>query len=430
MRCTCLLLICLFPITLLSGQPRTDTLLHNILMRSDKSIVQQVIRQPDTFRLQIIYTQIDRDRNNRPSFHNYYYNFDNTLYFNPASTVKLPLAFLSLEKLNRIGRKDITKYTRVQFDSSYAGQVAMLFDSTSEDYLPTIAHFIKKAFLVSDNDAYNRMYQFVGQGPLNAWLKDKRYHHTRITRQFMGFNEEQNRRSNQVRFLDKSGDVIYTQSPAYNDAVHDFGRVIKIGRAHLNSQDSLVNAPIDFTHANVVGLEDLQRMLQTALFPESVPARERFHLSEDDYAFLYRYLSQYPSETSYPKYDTSQYFDSYVKFFFRHGSHRMPTHVRVFNKVGWAYGFMTDVSYVVDFSNKIEFMLTATLYVNSDGVLNDNRYEYKETGWPFLYDVGQVVYQYELKRRRKVVPDLKRFQIRYEKRDPDDKRKIIKDVDN
>src|SRR3989337_3044098 len=164
MRRIYLLLICFFSSTLLSGQAKTDTLLRNLLMRINNPIVQTVISQPDTFRLQIVYTQIDRDRNNSPSFHNYYFNFDNSLYFNPASTVKLPLAFLALEKLNRIGRKDITKYTAMQFDSSYAGQVAMLSDSTSENYFPTIAHFIRKAFLVSDNDAYNRMYQFVGQG--------------------------------------------------------------------------------------------------------------------------------------------------------------------------------------------------------------------------------------------------------------------------
>jgi hypothetical protein len=38
----------------------------------------------------------------------------------------------------------------------------------------------------------------------------------------------------------------------------------------------------------------------------------------------------------------------------------MPEQVRVFNKVGWAYGFLTDISYVADFKNDIEFMLTAT----------------------------------------------------------------------
>jgi hypothetical protein len=65
--------------------------------------------------------------------------------------------------------------------------------------------------------------------------------------------------------------------------------------------------------------------------------------------------------------------------------------------VGWAYGFLTDVSYVVDFKNKVEFMLSSTLYVNSDGILNDDKYDYESVGWPFLYELGQMVYKYELK---------------------------------
>jgi hypothetical protein len=412
------------------AQPKTDALLQDMLSKSQSEIVKMVMKQPDTFRLQIIYTQINRDKYNIPSFENYYLNFNNDLYFNPASTVKLPLALLSLEKLNRIGRSDVNKFTTIQFDSSYAGQIAAFHDSTSENNHPSISHYIKKAFLVSDNDAYNRMYQFVGQGEINGWLQEKGYRNTRINRQFMGFSEEQNRHTNQVRFLDQNGKVIFTQSPEYNGGVLNFDRVIKVGKAHHDSNDSLVHTPIDFTRANIVGLEDLQRLLQSVLFPESMPPQQRFNLTKDDEAFLFCYLSQYPSETNYPKYDTSQYYDSYVKFYFKHGSHQMPPHVRVFNKVGWAYGFLTDVSYVVDFKNQVEFMLTATIYTNSDGVLNDDRYDYEEVGWPFMYDLGQIVYQYELKRSRKFRPDLQRFNLRYEKRDRLDTRVPLRDVDN
>ena len=80
--------------------------------------------------------------------------------------------------------------------------------------------------------------------------------------------------------------------------------------------------------------------------------------------------------------------------------------------------------------NQVEFMLTSTVYVNSDGILNDNRYEYTEMGWPFLYDLGQTVYQYELKRDRQHKPDLSKFRIQYEKRDPADTRPALKDVAN
>jgi len=157
---------------------------------------------------------------------------------------------------------------------------------------------------------------------------------------------------------------------------------------------------------------------------------KRFGLLPEDYAFLRRYLSQYPSETPFPKYDTAEFYDSYVKYFFQKGGRQIPENIRVFNKVGWSYGFLTDVSYIVDFKNRIEFMLTAVVYANEDGILNDEVYEYETVALPFLYRIGQDFYQYDLKRKRKFRPGLREFEIRYEKRDPSDTRPSVKVVDN
>jgi hypothetical protein len=414
----------------INAQPKTDNILTSILKTNPNSIFQSVLKQPGTYRLQIIYTQINRDKKNVPVFRNYYYNYDPLLYFNPASTVKMPLAFLSLEKLHAMKVKGVNKYTTIQFDSSYVGQRAAYNDSTSANGLPSIAHYIKKAFLISDNDAYNRMYQFVGQQRINRSLHDKGYSDVRIVRQFLGFSEDQNRHTNAVRLLDGKGKLIYQQPPAYNTDSFDFSHVVKLGDAYLNSKDSLVHEPFDFTKHNNVSLEDYQQMLQSVLFPESVAAKQRFDISKGDQQFLLQYLSQYPSETNYPKYDTAKSYDSYVKFFFRDSTHRMPAHVRVFNKVGWSYGFLTDISYVVDLKNKVEFMLAATLYVNSDGVLNDGKYDYDSIGYPFLYQLGQTIYKYELQRTRTYKPTLDSFRMKYEKRDPNDTHRVIKDAEN
>jgi len=411
-------------------QPRTDALLQNILSKNKDTIFQKVLTDPNNYRLQIIYTQINRDKNNTPSFKNYYFNVDSMFYYNPASTVKLPLAILSLQKLNELHVAGVNKNTSMQFDSAYSHQEKELHDSTSETGLPSVAHFIKKAFLISDNDAYNRMYEFVSQQMINEDLQRKGYKGVRITRQFMGFTEDENRHTNPINFIDKDEKIIYQQPMQYNADSFNFSHIIKIGKAHLNSSDSLINEPIDFTKANNVPLEVYQRILQSVLFPQFVPLKQRFDLTKEDHAFLKQYLSQYPSETNYPKYDTSEYYDSYVKFFFRNSTHAMPSYVRVFNKVGWAYGFLTDISYVVDFKNNIEFMLAATVYVNSDEVLNDDKYDYDSVGWPFMYQLGQTIYDYELNRERKYKPDLSDFKINYEHRNPNDLRPSIKDADN
>lgn len=412
------------------AQVKTDSLLSAIFNSNNNPVLQQVLKNSDEYRCQVIYTQINRDKNNHPAFTNYYYHYDPNLYFNPASMVKLPLALLALEKLNNMKVRGVNKYTAIQYDSSFPGQKAAYKDSTSANGLPSIAHYIKRAFLISENDPYNRLYQFVGQQEINRNLHRKGYTDARITREFMGFTEEQNRHTNPIRFLKGNGSTPYYQPPAYNTDSFDFSHEIVLGKGYLDANDSLINEPFDFTKHNNLSLNDFQQILQSVLFPLSVPAKQRFNLTKDDRKFLLQYLSQYPSETNYPKYDTSVFYDSYVKFFFKDSAHSMPAFIRVFNKVGWTYGFLTDVSYIIDTKNNIEFMLAATIYVNSDGILNDDKYDYDSMGRPFFNQLYEAVYNYELHRKRLYKPKLSKFMLKYEQRDPADNRISIKNVDN
>ncbi|MEI7628478.1 MAG: serine hydrolase [Bacteroidota bacterium] len=412
------------------AQPKTDSLVLQILGQTSSSVSKMVLQNPAYYRLQMIYTQINRDKQNIPSFKNYYYNYDAESYYNPASMVKMPLAFLSLEKLHHLNQPGLNKNTRMQYDSNYMGQKPLIRDSTSETGFPSIGNFIKRAFLISENDPYNRMYQFMGQEAINKNLHQKGYKRLRITRQFMGFNEEQNRHTNPIKFLTDDGKPVFEQAAAYNTIPFDFNRQFLLGKGYLNKNDSLINEPFDFTKHNYIPLEDFQQMLQSVLFPLSVPEKQRFDLEKNDRDFLLKYLSQYPSETSYPKYNDSIFYNSYVKFFFLDSTHSMPSNVRVFNKVGWAYGFLTDVSYVIDLKNKIEYMLAATIYVNKDEILNDDKYEFESVGQPFLNEAGKAFYNYELKRDRKFRPNLDAFKIKYDKRNPSDQRTDIKVVDN
>lgn len=413
------------------AQPKTDSLFfEQFVIASNNPIFKAVLSNPDKYRCQIIYTQIDRNKKGEPSFKNLYFNVDPELYFNPASMVKMPLAFLSLEKMHRLKRKGIHKFSPLTIDSNYPKQVAMVTDSSSADKKPSIAHFIKRALLISENDPYNRLYQFVGQGPINTSLQKKGYHSARITRQFMGYTEDQNRHTNGFRFYNKNGAPAYNQPPAYNKDSFHFSAPILIGEAHINRNEELVKGPFDFTRHNNISLEDLQEMLQAIVFPSSVSSKKRFDISEEDRKFLLQFLSQYPSETNYPFYDDSIYYDSYVKFFFNDSSRKMPSHIRVFNKVGWAYGFLTDVSYVVDTLHNIDYFLSATLYVNSDGVVNDSKYDEESIGFPFLRELGKLVYEHDLVRPRKEKLLLDFLGVTYEKRNQNTERKMIKRVDN
>jgi hypothetical protein len=398
---------------LVSGQMKTDSFLKTLLSQKASPLLQHVLLYPDSFRYQIIYTRIERDRSNTPHFHNFYFRVDPEEYFNPASTVKMPLSFMALEKINSLKSHGLDKNTPMFTDSAFSGQARVWEDSSSENGLPSIAQYIRKIFLISDNDAYNRLYEFLGQEYLNKRLWDMGYRDIRITRRFVPMNEDQNRHTNPVRFMDH-GKLLYSQPEANSSLDFDFSKKILIGKAHYDFNDSLIAAPMDFTRHNNISLEGLQQLLQSVLFPESVPPGKRFILTAEDYRFLYQYLSEYPSENSHPRYDTSEYFDSYTKFFmFKSGRMPIPPYIRVFNKPGWSYGFLTDVAYIADFKNGVEFMLSAVIYVNRDGVLNDDKYEYDEVGYPFFKEVGNIIYRYELQRPRQAKPDLSGFKFLY-----------------
>lgn len=410
----CLLLF--FPFVQSIAQQADKTWLEKMLREKASPLLLNVLDHPDTFQYQLIYTKIDRDKNNHPRFTHYYFNVDRNRYFNPASMVKMPVAFMALEKLHDMNQPGVNKYTSMLTDSSYEKQTTVLNDTLSVNGLPSVAQYIRKVFLISDNNAYNRLYEFVGQQTMNEKLWRRGYRDCRITRRFVTMNEDQNRHTNAIRFV-KDGKLVYLQPPAYNQLPFDFSKKILIGKAHYNREDSLIASPMDFTTHNNMPLEDLQHLLQSVLFPNSVPASQRFHLSQDDYRFLYQYMSELPHESRYPHYDTAEYFDSYAKFFmFKAGRSTIPPHIRVFNKTGWSYGFLTDVAYIVDFSNKVEFMLSGVIYVNSDGILNDDKYEYEEIGYPFFKEVGNIIYGYELKRKRAYRPDLSLFKLSYEDR--------------
>jgi len=399
-----------------TAQEKTDNFLSALLRKQASPALLMVLDHPDSFRYQLIYTRIDRDKDNRPHFNNYYYRVNSREYFNPASTVKLPLALLALEKMDSLGRYGVDKETPMYTDSAYSGQTTAYADSSASDGVPSLAQYIRKIFLVSDNDAYNRVYEFLGQAAINRRLWQLGYPDIRITRRFVPMTEEENRHTNPIRFVRGGGGAgtLYRQPPAYSALSFDFSRKVLIGNAYYDKHDSLVHDPMDFTRHNNFPLEDAQQILQSVLFPGSVPGTRRFRLSAADYRFLYKYMSEYPGESVYPHFDTAVYFDSYTKFFlFKAGRTPVPSYIRIFNKPGWSYGFLTDIAYIVDFKNKVEFRLTGTIYVNRDGILNDDKYEYDETGYPFFKEVGNIIYRYELERPRNYRPDLSRFVLTY-----------------
>ena len=170
----------LFMITTAASAQKADTLFLENLLKSRPELFGGILKHPTNNEVQILYTQIDRDKNNVPHFTSYSYHLNPNRYFYPASTVKLPTAIFALEKLNELKISGLTMQSTMKTDSSFTDETRMLEDTSSATGLPSIENYIKKILLVSDNYAYNRLYEFVGRGELNQKLKKYGLNNTRI----------------------------------------------------------------------------------------------------------------------------------------------------------------------------------------------------------------------------------------------------------
>jgi hypothetical protein len=176
----------------------------------------------------------------------------------------------------------------------------------------------------------------------------------------------------------------------------------------------LISEPFDLSKNNRMSLKTLHNIVPSVMFPEMVSKQQRFDLTKDDHEFLRKYMSMTPLESKFTFYDRENYWDDYVKFLM-YGAEKTPMKegIRIFNKVGDAYGFLTDAAYIVDFNNNVEFMLSAVIHCNRDGIFNDDKYDYDDVGFPFMKHLGEVIYDHELKRKKGVIPDLSKFRFNY-----------------
>ncbi|MFC3563444.1 serine hydrolase [Pedobacter jamesrossensis] len=395
---------------------KIDTVFLNKLLESKPEFFGSILNHADKNQVQILYTQINRDAKNKPSFKSYSYNLNPQHYFYPASTVKLAAVIFALEKVNRLKATGITVKSTMITDSAFKGQTKVLKDSSAQNSLPSIEHYIKKILLTSDNDAFNRLFEFIGRAELNEKLKKNGLLNSRIlNRLAIGDAGETAKHTNPIKFY--NGDkLVYNQEAQYDPKEYDLVLTNTVmGKGYLDSSDKLVNKPFSLENKNAFAINDQQKLMQKLILPEVFPANERYNLTPDDYQLIYTYMSKLPTESNYPKYDEKEFWPTYAKMLYygRDKNADLNPDIRIFNKYGDSYGYIIDNSYFVDFKNGIEFFLTAVIQSNEDGIFNDNKYEYETVCYPFMKNLGRSIYEVELKRAKKQKPDLSKFKMDY-----------------
>lgn len=365
-----------------------------------KAILRKVGADTKKYRLQIIYSQIDRDNTGKPIFKTYNYLVDSAEYFYPASLVKLPVSILALEKTKKLR---VYSNTIMFTDSANTCQHSVTKDPTSENGYPSIAQYIKRMSLVSDNFAYGRVYEFLGVDYIHKRLNELGYVNTRIVNRFDGgCKGKEHLTTNPVTFYknDLSPLLKLPQQVAEKTYAHPLGKVL-VGKAYLDAHNKKINSPKDFSGMNYIPLTDIHSMLQRLIFHDYIKQEDKYDLIEDDRQLLIQYLTMLPRESANPTYNTREYYDSYKKYFIYGDSRKqIADSVKITNIVGQSYGFMVDCAYIQNKERSIEFMLSAVIYANEDGIINDGKYEYQTIALPFLAELGRQMYNYELRKKK------------------------------
>ena len=148
-------------------------------------------------------------------------------------------------------------------------------------------------------------------------------------------------------------------------------------------------------------IADLHQMLVAFIFPEAVHESQRWKIPVEWREDILKEMGRYPRESTDPIYSTQEYYDGFAKFFVL-GDHKQQASdgYRAYGKIGQAYGYLTDSSYIVDKSTGSECFLSAVIHCNPDDIYNDDKYDYEETGLPFLAALGKSVMAFEAVRAK------------------------------
>lgn len=345
----------------------------SILKNSESELINYVYRNKEKFEVQIILTELKK-RKNGFTIHKKKFNVDKKNYFYPASSIKLPIALLTIEKINENPNLNINSEFSIKGDS----------------IITTFKKEITDLFIISSNESYNRLFEFLGQDYINKKLKQKGFKDFSIYHR-LSTKESDNLKTKEINFY-RNGEINQIQKSINNKPL------TKLYLKNLNKgigfilDNELQNKSMDFSRKNYFSIEELNNILICLFFPE-VSKNKKFNLSNSQNLLIQKLMSSTPYDMGF---DKNIYPNNYNKFFI-YGDKDGMINDNIYNKVGNAYGYSIDNAYIYNKNSDRHFVLTACIYTNANNILNDNYYEYDEIGIPFLAEIGRFLTNYNIR---------------------------------
>ena len=310
-------------------------------------------------------------------------------YFYPASTVKLGAAVAALLELQRLSREQDDAFT---MEAKWRALPRFPGDAVDPPWIP-IADDLRAMLIVSDNPPYNRCFELLSQKGLNETLWSAGLSSARMWHRLSEPRTVEEHRLTRHLAI-QQGDTSLAIAPREAGAKLDNSAFseVQVGASHMRGKER-IDQPMSFADKNAISLEDLQDMLAMVVRPDIDLGKRGFpELSVTSRAFLIEQLGAYPRECPSPQYDEKKHPDEYCKFLLPGLRRVVPADsLRVYAKIGLAYGFAIENSYVENVATGRGFFVAAVIYVNADGCIGDDRYEYESVADPFFASLGEVL---------------------------------------
>ena len=357
-----------------------------LVLKSDPYF-KEIIKDKEDYEIQVMLTKVNDD-NTKIDFQNYQYQHDENQYFYPASTIKLPIIVLTLKKINELRSKgsDITLKSKIILNTKDNYSNFKLQDS-----ITSFQNIIADIFLVSDNSASNILIDFIGYNYFNDEMQNAGFDKTYLNHKF---NPDPYVNSTwQISDLDNNIISSINDNQKIIIANDKTNGLNKGERRYFNGE--ILDESLNFSKKNRFSITDMHNLIKYIFYPEIFDKANTFNLNVEDYDFIRYWMSRFTYEDIGEKFiGDENFFETYNKFFI-HGDEQSVSNeqIRVYNKIGQAYGTSIDNGLIKNYQNNVEFILTSTIYTNKNKVINDNLYEYDDIAVPFLAKLSRAIYK-------------------------------------